>query len=515
MVNEIPKPGVSWPRVISLLLAFVLVLSTGAAAKDRKKDKNKMDPNKGKIILAGLVHSPADSTDTGSKIAEGIGGVVGAKVELVGTGYVTETDRNGMFYFTKGPEGPVTVVISKEGYRTETRSATIDKGAGMPENLRIELLPEGVQFVGKTPTGMGTLYVAFSPRVVDHSNPHTHWDKNLNTVRAAIAAGADPLTLEGNRGKPLTDPSGKYNNPTSGAEQTIMIYPPKSPSRTGFHNTNAAPYWLCFDKSGDTLYVANSARQIQVLDASNNNEVIYNLPVQQQGFVTDLALSGDGKYVMAAVMAASPGVMMIDTTTRQPAAFLVVDGVGTMTPTAVAMHQHSNIVYVVLDGQMGQGGEGMLAALDGYTGQTLGTARVGSKPTGLAFSADGRTAYVVNSAQGNVTVVDTASMQPLGLLQVGVSPQKIALTPDGSKLLVTNKGSDNLSVIDAKANRVINTISLGDGPTDVKLSPDGTRAYVSNRDDGTISVIDMNTMNPIYVTDAMPRSSPIGLAVRP
>ena len=72
-----------------------------------------------------------------------------------------------------------------------------------------------------------------------------------------------------------------------------------------------------------------------------------------------------------------------------------------------------------------------------------------------------------------------------------------------------------MSVIDASANRVINTISVGQGPTDVKLSPDGTRAYVSNRDDGTISVIDMTTMNPIYVTDAMPRSSPIGLAVRP
>lgn len=515
MVNEIRKPGVSWSKVFSLLLIFVLVLSTGAAARDRKKKEKKMDNTKGKIILAGLVHSPANSSDQGSSIAEGIGGVVGAKVELVGTGYVTETDRNGMFYFTKGPEGPVTVVITKEGYRSETRSATIDKGAGMPENLRIELLPDGVQFVGKTPTGMGTLYVAFSPRVVDHSSPHTHWDKNLNTVRAAIAAGADPLTLEGNRGKPLTDPSGKYNNPTTGAEKSIMIYPPKSPSRTGFHNTSAAPYWLTFDKTGDTLYVANSARQIQVLDASNSNEVIYNLPVQQQGFVTDLSLSADGAYVMASVMAASPGVMMIDTTTKQPAAYLAVDGVGTMTPTAVGMPSTGGRVFVVLDGQMGQGGQGTLAALDAYTGQTLGTAPVGSKPTGLAFSKDGRLAYVVNSAQGNVTVVDTASMTPLGLLSVGVSPQKIALTPDGTKLLVTNKGSGNVSVIDASANRVINTISVGQGPTDVKLSPDGTRAYVSNRDDGTISVIDMTTMNPIYVTDAMPRSSPIGLAVRP
>lgn len=505
----------SWRTVLSFSLIFIFLLCGGASAKDRKKKEKKMDPNRGTIILAGLVHAPGAGSEDVTKVGAGLGAIAGAKVELVGTGYSTETNKNGMFYFTKGPEGPVTVVITKEGYKTETRTATIEKTGGMPENIRVELMPEGVQYVGKTPTGMGTLYVAFSPRVVDQTSPHEHWDKNLNTVRAAIAAGADPLTLEGNRGQPLTDPTGKNNNPTTGAESTIMIYPPKSPSKTGFHNTNASPYWLCFDKTGDTLYVANSARQVQVLDATKANEIIYSLPVQQGGFVTDLTLSADGKYVMAAVMAGSPGVMMIDTTTRQPVAYLTVDGVGTMSPTAVASSLDGSRVYVTLDGQMGLGGKGMLAAIDGRTGQTIGSAPVGSKPTGLAFSKDQRLAYVVNSSSGNVTVVDTASMQPLGLISVGVSPQKIALTPDGSKLLVTNKGSATVSVIDAASNRVINTISVGQGATDVKLSPDGSRAYVSNRDDGTVSVIDMATLNAIYVTDAMPRSSPIGLAVRP
>ena len=57
MVIEIRNPGdgrVSWSKVFSLLLIFLLVLSTGAAAKDRKKKKDgKMDNTKGKIILAG------------------------------------------------------------------------------------------------------------------------------------------------------------------------------------------------------------------------------------------------------------------------------------------------------------------------------------------------------------------------------------------------------------------------------------------------------------------------------
>lgn len=500
--------------VVSLVLSIVLLLSGGAAARDRKK-KDKMDPNKGTIILAGLVYAPVNETDGGSTIAEGVGGVVGAKVEMVGTGYVTETNRNGMFYFTKGPEGPVTVVISKPGFKTETLTATISKGGGMPESLKVELLPEGTQYVGNTPTGMGTLYVAFSPRVVEQSDPHTNWDPNLNTVRAAIAAGADPLTLEGNRQAPITDPKQRNNNPTSGSERTIMIYPPNSPSRTGFHNTNADPYWLCFDQTGDTLYVANSARQVQVLDAKEGNKLISSLPVQMNGFVTDLTLSTDGRFVMAAVMAASPGVMMIDTTTKQPVAYLSVDGVGAMSPTAVASSPDGSRLFVVLDGQMGQAGQGMLAAIDPHTGQTLGTAPVGNKPSGIAMSKDGRLAYVVNSASGNVTVVDTIPMQAYTPIGVGVSPQKIARTPDGTKFLVTNSGSASVSVIDAMTNRVVGTIPVGNGATDIKVSPDGTRAYVSNREDGTISVIDTTTMKAIHVTDAMPRSSPIGLAVRP
>ncbi len=188
---------------------------------------------------------------------------------------------------------------------------------------------------------------------------------------------------------------------------------------------------------------------------------------------------------------------------------------GAMSPTAVASSPDGSKIFVTLDGQMGQAGQGLLAAIDPRTGMTLGTAPVGSKPSGLALSKDGRLAYVVNSSNGNVTVVDTIPMQAYSPIGVGVAPQKIAATPDGTKFLVTNSGSASVSVIDAATNRVVGTVPVGNGATDIKLSPDGTRAYVSNRDDGTISVIDTTSMKAIHVTDAMPRSSPIGLAVRP
>ena len=122
----------------------------------------------------------------------------------------------------------------------------------MTSLLRIEMMPAGTNYVGKTPTGAGTLYVAYSERVMDHSQPggHTTWDRNLQTVSSAIAAGADPLALEGNQPGEMRNPSETEFNPVNDAPNSIMILPPNSPSRTGFHNTASAPYWLCFDKSG-------------------------------------------------------------------------------------------------------------------------------------------------------------------------------------------------------------------------------------------------------------------------
>lgn len=515
MSSSVRGPKV-WRRILSLAVLFTLLLTVGAVARDKKEKKGKMDPTKGDILLAGLVYSP-DSGSGNSALGAGMSAVKGAKVTLQGTQFFTETDVNGMFVFTDGPEGPGQIVITKEGYRTVTRAVVIDKDKMDSGGMRIEMLPAGTNYVGSTPTGAGTLYVAYSQRVVDHSQPggHTTWDRNLQTVSAAIAAGADPLTLENNQAGVTRNPVESEWNPTNDAPNSIMILPPNAPSLTGFHNTSASPYWLCFDKSGETLYVANSAHQIQVMDAKNENRVISSLPAQQNGVVTSLALSADGKYVMGTVMAVTPGVMMIDTATRQPAAYLTIDGMGTMTPTAIASSPDGSRLYVTLNGVAAQNGEGLLVAIDPYTGVTLGQAKVGSAPTGVALSTDGRLAYVANSGSGNVTVVDAWSMAPIGLLTVGVSPQKVAATPDGKRILVTNKGSATVSVIDTQSNSIVGTVNVGNGPLGIAVSPNSQFAYVANKDDGTVSLINIRSMSVMHVTDPMPKSSPYGVAVRP
>lgn len=507
-----------WRQLLSLALIFGILLGGAAFARERKgkSDPKKMDPNKGDIILAGLVYSP-ESGGTNNTLGEGMSAVVGARVVLEGTGYETTTDGNGMFFFTAGPEGPVKIVITKDGYKPEVRTSKMEKNASEATQIRVEMMPVGTNYVGKTPTGTGTLYVAYSARQIDASQPggHSTWDRNLQTISSAIAAGADPLTLESNAQAETRNPGDTEYNPVNDAPNSIMILPPKSPSRTGFHNTAAPSYWLCFDKSGKTLYVANAAKQIQVLDAANENRVIASLPAEQNGVVTSLNLSGDGRFVMATVMAVTPGVMMIETATRTPAAFLAIDGVGTMTPTDSATGPDGSKVYVTLDGQAAKGGQGLLVALDPFTGMILGKAPVGQAPTSIVLSKDGRLAYVANSGGGSVTVIDAWTMAPLGLLSVGVTPQKLAITPDGSRVLVTNKGSNTVTFINTGTNTITNTVNVGKSPIDVAVSTDGTLAFVSNKDDGTVSVIDIGRAAAIHVTDPMPKSSPYGVAIRP
>ena len=115
-----------WRQILSLVLLIGFLLSGGAAARDRKQKKDDpkaMDPNKGDILLAGLVYSP-ESGGGNNSLGEGMSAVAGARVVLEGTGYETVTDGNGMFVFTAGPDGPVKIVISKEGYKTEMRTSS-------------------------------------------------------------------------------------------------------------------------------------------------------------------------------------------------------------------------------------------------------------------------------------------------------------------------------------------------------------------------------------------------------
>ena len=144
--------------------------------------------------------------------------------------------------------------------------------------------------------------------------------------------------------------------------------------------------------------------------------------------------------------------------------------------------------YVV---NSGSGTVSVLTASNG-TYQVTRTITVGSSPTGVAVGTDGRV-YVARSAS-TVTVITnpTSSTFSVSTIQLGTgtSPTALAVTPDGKQVYVANSGTKTLSVIETSSQTVIYAIPLGGAtPTSIAISSDGSIAYVATTND-TVMVID-------------------------
>jgi YVTN family beta-propeller protein len=110
-----------------------------------------------------------------------------------------------------------------------------------------------------------------------------------------------------------------------------------------------------------------------------------------------------------------------------------------------------------------------------------GRVEVGPEPRGIAFLADGTTAFVTIGVNNEVARIDWNGRKVTGRLAVGREPRGITLTPDESRLLVSNARSQNVSLIDVKAWTVKSTIGIdGDNLRQVAVSADGKTGYIAN-----------------------------------
>lgn len=98
-----------------------------------------------------------------------------------------------------------------------------------------------------------------------------------------------------------------------------------------------------------------------------------------------------------------------------------------------------------------------------------------------------------------VVVYDTLEKQLIQRIEVGVIPKVIAISPDESLVFVANWNSGTISVIDAFNYEVIKTIKVGAIPRGVKFTPDGKFVYVCNFGASTISIIDVENLEEIEV----------------
>jgi YVTN family beta-propeller protein len=140
---------------------------------------------------------------------------------------------------------------------------------------------------------------------------------------------------------------------------------------------------------------------------------------------------------------------------------------------------------------------------------------VGSLPSQVRFSPDGKTAYVANQDLGAITFVTVATNEVSARLTLpGGSILNIGLAPDGRRLyaLTDYRG---VHVIDTDERTVIGTIPAtrtGVLLTGVGFHPSAPRMYVSARDEGRIVEVDLRSQTVVR-TLSVPGSRIQNLAV--
>jgi YVTN family beta-propeller protein len=216
-------------------------------------------------------------------------------------------------------------------------------------------------------------------------------------------------------------------------------------------------------------------------------------------------------------------VSLIDTATQQ-----VVAGFSVPSPTAIAFTPDGKYAYVAshcgasdppITGTCTE--NAILTVIDTATLAAVATHPIGTQTFSVAFTPDGKLAYVVGSYSHNVTVIDTATQSVIATIVGFAAPYSAAVTPDGKYVWITNNVQDNVSgfvsIVDTATQAIVHTISVPRAWS-VAITQDGKHAWVSQGtyfvSEGTVLVIDTATRavvgGPIEVG-----SNPFRLALQP
>jgi YVTN family beta-propeller protein len=168
-------------------------------------------------------------------------------------------------------------------------------------------------------------------------------------------------------------------------------------------------------------------------------------------------------------------------------------------------------------------------------------------PTGIAFSPDGKTAYIAFSRNNSLGVVDAAARQLTKEVEVGMAPFGVAVSAKGGQVYVSNRGgrraragditapssgsaivtdpvtgssvSGTLSVVNTET-WAVREAAVGLAPSQIVLSGDGKTLAVANGHSDSVSLVDTATLArsdvkiPTYPEGTF-GSQPIAMAFAP
>jgi YVTN family beta-propeller protein len=132
---------------------------------------------------------------------------------------------------------------------------------------------------------------------------------------------------------------------------------------------------------------------------------------------------------------------------------------------------------------------GEVAAVNTHTWRVEARIPAGPRPAAARMQPDGRRLWVSDGASG-VVVIDAERLSAAASVPVGAGPHAIAFSDDGRTAFVAARGAGTVAVIDAASARARAVARTGPGPADVAWSSVRSAAFVADEADGTVSVVD-------------------------
>jgi len=123
-----------------------------------------------------------------------------------------------------------------------------------------------------------------------------------------------------------------------------------------------------------------------------------------------------------------------------------------------------------------------VAVFDLSSGRVERVIALPGRPSGLAISTDGARLYVTaGGVAGKIHIVDTDRATVTDSIEVGHTPMAPVLSADGKTLYVTNRFDNDVSMIDLASKATLSRMRVVREPVAAVLSLDGKRLFVANQ----------------------------------
>jgi YVTN family beta-propeller protein len=250
-------------------------------------------------------------------------------------------------------------------------------------------------------------------------------------------------------------------------------------------------------------YVAEPGYQAFTAVNTANCQIVQNYNVDDLQVPGD---SGDYNYTGSAAgvalsgttlwfaVTATDNVAAINTTTLNPDNYNPAETlipVGHM-PDALAVTPDGSQVWVIDSGpQTSTSTLWDIAVIDTSTHTVTGHIKPVGDPTDVAFSPNGRDAYVTTS--NGLYIYKVANRRQVGFIPGLGSPKSVAVAPNGAAAYVTETSASKLATINTATDQIVHTTHVGQEPWQAVVSSDGSTVYVANPDSDSVSVVNATT----------------------